>query len=129
MLQDFFRGTINYRGLFLTRGYPSDRSDILFMNPHFHYTINSDVESKASLLAIMKEISLIDMRSKLPDYNQNLHSLKHQAPQQEEEIKQNDTNTAGTKMIQSIYFEEHKRLTGENDAKIVEAKIDTEEMQ
>ena len=99
MLQDFFRGTINYRGLFLTRGYPSDRSDILFMNPHFHYTINSDVESKASLLALMKEISLIDVRSRHPDYDQILHSLKHQPPPEEEEIKQTDTSTAGTKII------------------------------
>ena len=103
--------------------------DILFMNPHFHYTINSDVESKASLLALMKEISLIDVRSRHPDYDQILYSLKHQAPPQEEEIKQTDTITAGTKMIQSILFEEHKRLTGDIDAKILEAKIDPDEMQ
>jgi hypothetical protein len=50
------------------------------MNPHFHYTINSDVESQASLLGLMKEVSLLDVRSLYPDYDQILLSLKIQAP-------------------------------------------------
>jgi hypothetical protein len=49
-------------------------------------------------------------------------------------VKQTDTNTAGTKTIQSILFEEHQRLAGDkgkngNHSNIVEAKMDTEEMQ
>jgi hypothetical protein len=47
------------------------------MNTHFHYTINSDVESQASLLGLMKDISLIDVRSLYPDYDQILQSLKY----------------------------------------------------
>ena len=90
--------------------------DLLFMNPHFHYTINSDVESQASLLGLMKEVSLLDVRSLYPDYDQILLSLKIQAPvQQEEEVKQTETSMAGTKTIQSILFQENQRLTGDKN--------------
>jgi hypothetical protein len=49
-------------------------------------------------------------------------------------VKQTDNTTAGTKTIQSILFEEHQRLAGDKgnngkQANIVEAKMDTEEMQ
>jgi hypothetical protein len=82
--------------------------DRLFMNPHLHYTINSVIESQASLTALMKEISEINLLEKYPDALEVLSRLKDEEPENEE-VKED-----GTKLIQSILLEEHNRFMGNN---------------
>lgn len=62
--------------------------DDLFMSRHLQYNINSDIESQASLVALMKEISLIDVLARYPDTDQILQNLKNQETAPEEEVKQ-----------------------------------------
>ena len=100
--QDFHGFIDNFKVLFF-KG-----DDRLFMNPHLHYTINSVIESQASLTALMKEISEINLLEKYPDALDVLSRLKEEEPENEE------VKGEGTKLIQSILLEEHNRFMGNN---------------
>lgn len=46
------------------------------MNRHLQYNISNDIESQASLVDMMKEISMIDVHGHYPDAHQILQTLK-----------------------------------------------------